>query len=272
MKVMAKTTSGHSRIKHGVLLAIDVGNTKIALGVFRQGKIITSWQIATDINKMVDEYAVLLLNLLSQKDIAVADIEGVALCSVVPPLTPLFEELSQHHLGISPLVISAGIKTGIRIRMDNPREVGSGRVANAVAGHQLYGGPVVIVDLGTATTFDIVSKEGDYVGGVIAPGIGIAAEALNRHTAQLPRVELIAPPHVIGKNTISAMQSGIVFGYVGLIEGIVGRISRELGESPHVIATGGLATPLAKITPVIEDIDPSLTLKGLYFIYERTKP
>ena len=238
----------------------------------KQGKIIATWQIAADIDKMVDEYAALLLNLLSYKSITASDIEGAALCSVVPPLTPTFEQLCQHHLGVPSLVISAGVKTGMRIRMDNPREVGGDRVANAIAGYQLYGGPVIIIDLGTATTFDVVSEEGDYLGGAIAPGIGIAAEALNKCTSQLPRVELTAPSHVIGKNTITAMQSGIVFGYIGLIEGLVARISREMGTTPHVIATGGLARPLTGITSVIEAIEPDLTLKGLCFIYQMNKP
>ncbi|MCD6358602.1 MAG: type III pantothenate kinase [Dehalococcoidia bacterium] len=258
---------------HKVLLAIDIGNTKVAIGVFRQDKIIATWHIATDTNKMIDEYAALLLNLLYyNKKITASDIEGAILCSVVPPLTPLFEQLCQQHLDVAPMVVGAGTRTGIRILMNNPKEVGGDRVANAIAGHKLYGGPLIIIDMGTATTFDVVSQEGDYLGGAIAPGMGIAAEALNRYTAQLPRVKLTAPSHVVGKNTISAMQSGIVFGYIGLIEGIIGRISNELGSSPRVIATGGLAEALTKITPAISDIDPDLTLKGLYFIYQRNKP
>lgn len=272
MRAMIKNTPGHDNEKRKVLLVIDIGNTKIALGIFEHGEVIATWHITTDISRMMDEYATLLLTLIHHKRIALSDIEGIAMCSVVPPLTPVFQELCRHHLGVSPLVVSAGIKTGMRIRMDNPREVGGDRVANAVAGHRLYGGPVIIIDLGTATTFDVVSRDGDYLGGAIAPGVGIAAEALSKYTSQLPRVELIAPTRAIGKNTISAMQSGIVFGYIGLIEGLVARISRELGESPHIIATGGLVTPLAEITPIIEDIDPNLTLKGLYFIYQMNKP
>ena len=258
--------------KDKVLLAIDIGNTKIAIGIFKQAEIVATWRISTDLNRMIDEYTALILNLLDyNKKIKASDIEGIVLCSVVPPLTPLFEQLCQQHFNITPMVIGAGAKTGMRILMDNPREVGSDRVANAVAGHQLYGGPAIIIDMGTATTFDVISREGDYLGGAIAPGMGISAEALNKYTAQLPRVELTAPPHAIGKNTISAMQSGIVFGYVGLIEGIINRISHELGDSPIVIATGGMAESLIKITSAIKGIDPNLTLQGLYFIYQRNK-
>jgi len=220
---------------------------------------------------MSDEYAALLLNLLHHQGLDASDIEEVALCSVVPPLTATFEELFQRYFHISLLVVEAGVKTGVRIRMDNPREVGADRIANAVAAHQLYGGPIIIADLGTATTFDTVSKEGDYLGGAIAPGIVTAAEALFMRAAKLPRVELVRPTQVIGTSTIAAMQSGIVFGYVALVEGMVARIQKELGGKTKVVATGGYAELIAKETSVIDVINPTLTLTGLRLIYLMNK-
>ena len=250
-----------------MLLAIDIGNTNIILGVFEGEELRATWRIATGIHRMPDEYAALLLNLLHHKSLDISDIDKVALCSVVPPLTTHFEELSQQYLNTSPLVVGAGVKTGVRIRMDNPREVGADRIVNAAAAHHLYGGPVIIVDLGTATTFDTVSREGDYLGGAIAPGINIAAESLFARAAALPRVELLRPENAIGTNTISAMQSGLFFGYVGLVEGIVARIQKELPEKATVVATGGYARLIAKETPVIEIVNPDLTLIGLRLIY-----
>lgn len=254
-----------------MLLAVDIGNTKIAVGVFKEERLLATWRLATSLDKTADEYAVLLLSLLSQKDLVISEISEAVLCSVVPPFTPTLEELCRHYFGISPLIVGAGVKTGVRICTDNPREVGADRVVNAVAAHRLYGGPVIVIDLGTATTLDVVSKEGDYLGGVIAPGMGIAVEALYKHTAQLPRVELTRPKRVIGKNTVACMQSGIIFGYVGLIEGLVARIRQELGENARVIATGGLAEVLAKETQEIEAVNPELTLVGLQIIHELNK-
>lgn len=250
-----------------MLLAIDIGNTNITLGVFKDSELRATWRIATGIHRMPDEYAALILDLLHHKSLDISDIDKVALCSVVPPLTTNFEELSQRYFNTSPLVIGAGVKTGVRIRMDNPREVGADRIVNAAAAHHLYGGPVIIVDLGTATTFDTVSKEGDYLGGAIAPGINIAAESLFTRAAALPRVELTRPERAIGTNTISAMQSGLIFGYVGLVEGIVARIQKELTEKAKVVATGGYAGLIAKETSVIEIVNPDLTLIGLRLIY-----
>lgn len=254
-----------------MLLAIDIGNTKIALGVFVGEELRSTWRISTDRDKTAEEYAVLLFNLMSQEGLTKADIDGAVLCSVVPPLTPTIEQLCRRHFGVSPLLIEAGVKTGVRICTDNPREVGADRVVNAAAAHRLYTGPVIVIDFGTATTFDAVSKEGDYLGGAIAPGIGIAAEALYERTAQLPRVELIRPKQAIGKSTVTAMQSGIVFGYVGLIEGVVAHIRRELGKGVKVVATGTLAEIIAKETPVVEAVNPHLTLIGLRVIYEMNK-
>ena len=250
-----------------MLLVIDIGNTDTTLGVFDGEELRATWHLATEIHRRADEYAALLSNLLHYQHIDTSDIKEVALCSVVPPLIPTFEELFKRYFHISPLVVGAGVKTGVRIRMDNPREVGADRIVNTAAGHHLYGGPLIITDLGTATTFDIVSREGDYLGGVIAPGIVTAAEALFMRAAVLPRVELVRPKRAIGTNTITAMQSGIIFGYVGLVESIVSRVQQELGEKAKVVATGGYAELIAKETPVIEVVNPDLTLVGLRLIY-----
>jgi type III pantothenate kinase len=249
-----------------MLLTIDIGNTTIKLGVFEGDNLKASWHIATDIDRLADEYAVVLLELLKQKGIAVDAVKKVAMCSVVPPLTATFEELLSNYFGISPLVIEAGVKTGVRIRMDNPREVGADRIVNAAAAHNLYGGPVIIVDLGTATTFDAVSADGDYLGGAIAPGMVIAIETLSEKAAMLPRVELTKPAKAIGSNTVSAMQSGILFGYVGLVEGLVSRIKKELGEKTQVVATGGYARLIAAETAIIDAVNTDLTLHGLKLI------
>jgi len=250
-----------------MLLAIDIGNTVTTLGVFGDSELRATWQLATNIGRMADEHAALLLNLLDHQGLKPSDITKAALCCVVPPLLATYEELFQRYFHVSPLVIAAGVKTGVRIRMENPKEVGADRIANAAAAHHLYQGPIIIVDLGTATTFDVVSREGDYLGGAIAPGINTAAEALFRQASMLPRVELAAPKQAIGSNTASAMQSGIVFGYVGLIEGIVSRIQQELGGKAKVVATGGWADIIARETAVIESVNPDLTLIGLRIIY-----
>jgi len=254
-----------------MLLAVDIGNTSITLGVFDGEKLRATWHMATGVHRMSDEYASLLLSLLRNQGIDKADIKAVALCSVVPPLTTTFVSLSQRYFHTAPLVVGAGVKTGVRIRMDNPREVGADRIVNAAAAHHLYEGPIIITDLGTATTFDTVSKEGDYLGGAIAPGIAAAAEAMFVQAAMLPRVELVRPKHAIGTNTIAAMQSGIVFGYVGLIEGMVARIQQELGEKAKVVATGGFAELIAKETAIIDVVNPNLTLIGLSLIYLMNK-
>ncbi len=251
-----------------MLLAIDVGNTNIAVGVFEGERLRATWNVATDLNKTADEYAVLFLNLLPREGLTLSDIDHAIIASVVPPLEPIFEELSQRYFGISPLVVGPGVKTGVRICTDNPREVGADRVANAAAAHHLYGGPLILIDFGTATTVDAVSKEGDYLGGAIAPGIGIAAEALFERASKLPRIELIPPERAIGKNTVASMQSGIIFGYVGLIESLVTRIRRELGSRVRVVATGGLAEVIATETKVIDTVDMHLTLIGLRLIHE----
>lgn len=254
-----------------MLLAIDIGNTNTNIGVFNRDKLKATWRIATGVHRMADEYASLLLHLFEHEGVAVNQITDAILCSVVPPLAGVFEEMCRHYLKVVPLLVEAGVKTGVQIAMDNPREVGADRIVNAVAAHHLYGGPVIVIDLGTATTFDAVSKEGDYLGGAIAPGIAIATEALFARTAVLPRVELTHPKRAIGRNTVDAMQSGIVFGYAGLIEGIVIRIQQELAGKARVVATGGYADLLARETPVIEEVNSDLTLTGLRLIYEMNK-
>jgi len=251
-----------------MLLAIDIGNTTVALGVFEGEKLKATWRLSTDVHKLADEYAALLLNLLTLESLSFSDVDEAIISSSVPPMVTTFEELCRRYCKITPLVVGAGIKTGVRISLDNPREVGADRVVNAAAAHRLYGGPLIVIDLGTATTLDVVSAEGDYLGGAIAPGIGISADALFERAAKLPRVELTHPKRAIGRNTVAAMQSGIIFGYVGLIEGIVVRMRKELGGKVRVIATGGLAGIIAKETDVIEVLDPDLTLVGLRLIHE----
>jgi len=251
-----------------MLLCIDIGNTNIVLGMYRQEELISHWRISTQHERMPDEYAMLMLDLFRHVGHSSEEVQGIALASVVPPLTGIFEEVCERYLGREPLVVTPGIRTGVRIRYDNPREVGADRVVNAVATHRLYGGPACVVDFGTATTFDAISAEGDYLGGAIAPGITISAEALFQRTAKLPRIDLVRPPRAIGSNTVESMQSGILFGYVGLVEGMIVRFREELGSRMKVIGTGGLAPIIAKETRSIEIVDPWLTLKGLRIIWE----
>jgi type III pantothenate kinase len=254
-----------------MLLAIDIGNTNVKLGAFDGDHLQATWNLATGIHRTTDEYGEVVLGLMERRQIAPSSITGVVLCGVVPPLLHTFVELCKRYLQTRPLVVEAGVKTGMRIRLDNPREVGPDRVVNAVAGQNLYGKPLIIIDLGTATTFDVVSQEGDYLGGAIAPGINIASEALFARTAVLPRIEMVKPRQVIGRNTVSAMQSGIIFGYIDLIEGMIRRIDQELGTKAKVIATGGQAYPFAEEIAAIDVVNPSLTLIGLRLIYEMNK-
>jgi type III pantothenate kinase len=254
-----------------MLLAIDIGNTKIAFGFFENEKLQNTLQIATSIHRLPDEYASLLLNLLPHHGIAREDIKEAIMCSVVPPLVAVFQELCRRYLGIPLLVIEPGVRTGVRIHLDNPREIGGDRIVNAAAAYRLYGGPAIVIDTGTATTFDVISEEGDYLGGAIAPGMEIGSETLYTRTARLPRIELSRPKNAIGKNTISAMQSGIIFGYVGLIEGMIARLRQELEGNVKIIATGGYAEIIARETKVIEVVNPHLTLLGLQLIHEMNK-
>jgi len=255
-----------------MLLAIGIGNTSIKLGVFEGDNLAATWHVSTDIRRLSDEYAVMLFNLLKHSGVEAAGIKEAAVWCTVPSLIPTFEELLQKHFHIMPLVVAAGVKTGVRIRMDNPREVGADRIANAAAAHSLYKGPVIIVDMGTATTFDTVSREGDYMGGAIAPGIMMAAEALFTRPAQLYRVQLTAPKKAIGTSTVSAMQSGIIFGYTSLVEGMVARIQRELPEKAKVVATGGYASLILNETGIIDAVNPDLSLIGLRIINQLNRP
>lgn len=250
-----------------MLLTIDIGNTNVTLGLFRGEELGPRWRLATEHERMPDEYGLQLLGLLSHAGLKPQDLSGVCLASVVPPLTGKFTEASRVYLGYDPLVVDAGIKTGVHIRYEDPRAVGADRVADAAAVQKLYGTPACVVDFGTATTFDAISANGDYLGGAIAPGIGIAAEALFQRTAKLPRVELQRPPAAIGRNTVHSMQSGLLFGHAALVEGMVARFRKELGPQTKVIGTGGLAELVAKETDVIQIIAPWLTLDGLRIIW-----
>lgn len=254
-----------------MLLAIDIGNSNIVLGIYDEERLIACWRAATKAERTTDEYAVLLANFFAQRDVSFASMDGCIISNVVPPLTLVFLELCERYLDTTPLFVGAGIKTGVRIRYDNPQQLGADRMVNALAAKRLYGTPAIVVDFGTATKFECLSAEGDYLGGAIAPGIGISVEALFRHTAKLPRIELALPPRAIGTNTVTSMQSGVLYGYVGLVEGLVRRLRRELGGQARVIATGGLASVIAAQTPVIETVDPDLTLQGLRLIYEMNR-
>jgi len=254
-----------------MLLAIDIGNTNITLGLYDGEKLGPRWRLATDHDRMPDEYGITLISLFQHAGLDTQDIHGIALASVVPPLTGTFEQACQKYAGHAPLVVDAGVKTGVRVKYDDPKQVGADRVVDAAAAQKLYGGPACIVDFGTATTFDAISVEGDYLGGAIAPGIGIAAEALFQRAAKLPRVDLHRPPSPIGKNTVHSIQSGLLFGYVGLVEGMVARFRTELGPKMKVIGTGGLAEIIAQETKVIEIIAPWLTLDGLRLVWELNK-
>jgi type III pantothenate kinase len=252
-----------------MLLALDIGNTNVTIGVFEGQELRATWRIATDVERLADEYAVTLLGLLNASEIDRGGIHHAIMASVVPDLAPIFEQLCERYFGVEPIIVGTGTKTGVRVVYDNPREVGADRIVDVVAALHEYGPPpLIIVDFGTATVFDAVSAEGDYLGGAIAPGIGISSEALFERAAKLYRVELERPKTAIGKNTVAAIQSGTLYGYVGLIEGMVARFKRELGGSARVIATGGWARLLAKETQVFDEVDPNLTLTGLRLIYE----
>jgi type III pantothenate kinase len=251
-----------------MLLAIDIGNTNITIGLYENETLGPRWRLATDHERMPDEYGLQVLGLLNHAGHNPEAVSGVCLASVVPPLTGKFVEACRKYLRCDPLVVDTGVKTGVRIRYEDPRAVGADRIVDAAAVQHLYGGPACVVDFGTATTFDAISTEGDYLGGAIAPGIGIAAEALFLRTAKLPRVDLHRPPAAIGRNTVHAMQSGLLFGYVSLVEGMVARFRKELGPSMKVIGTGGLAEVVSQETEVIEIIAPWLTLDGLRIVWD----
>lgn len=251
-----------------MILVIDVGNTNIVLGMYDGEALTHHWRIATDRTKTTDEYGMLVKSLFDHSNVTFDQVEGVILSSVVPPVIFPLEQMCQRYFGMRPLVVGPGVKTGLDIHVDNPREVGADRIVNAVAGIAKYAGPLIIVDFGTATTYCYIDENRRYHGGVISPGIMISVEALYQRAAKLPRIEFAAPSGVIGKNTVQAMQSGTYFGYVAQVDGIVKRIKRDVGEAT-VVATGGLARLISEQAETIDIVDPFLTLDGLRLIYER---
>jgi type III pantothenate kinase len=255
-----------------VLLTIDVGNTNTVLGVFEGTELRAHWRLTTRREQTADEYGVLVRNLFAGTGLDPARVEAIALASVVPPLTPVLVELARSYLGRDPLVIGPGVKTGMPILYEPPGDVGADRIVNGVAAFATYGGPVIVVDFGTATTLDLITRKGEYAGGVICPGIGISADALFQRAARLPRVDVRHPGRVVGRSTVGSMQSGLYFGYAAMCEGLIARIRAELGEPARVVATGGLAPTLAGEIPSIEKVDPVLTLVGLRLIFERNLP
>lgn len=255
-----------------MLLAVDVGNTHAVLGLFDGTKLIHDFRIESSLARSVDEYQVLLHSLLTLSGFAPEEVEASIMASVVPPLTEPLTEAIDRAFGRQTLLVGPGIKTGIKIRYENPREVGADRIVNAVAAYERTQGPVIVVDFGTATTFDCISGAGEYLGGVIAPGIRISAEALTRRAAKLMPAEIQKPPQTIGRNMIHSMQSGLVFGYVGLVDGLVHRIRAEMNVSCPVLATGGLASLIAADSETIDEVDAYLTLDGLRLLHERNNP
>ena len=251
-----------------MLLVVDVGNTNIALGAFIANELKSSWRLKTEIGKASDEYGVQIIGFLQHAGLDVRECEGVIISSVVPPLARAVNEIAKKYLGHTPILIDPCQAPGVAVEIDRPEEVGADRVVNTAAAFVRHGGPCIVIDFGTATTFDVVSAAGNYVGGAIAPGLGLAAEALAAHASRLYRVEFTPPATVVGKSTIHAMQSGIMLGYLSLVEGMIHRFHNELGNC-KVVATGGFAALFARHTSVIDAVDPNLTLEGLCIIYER---
>lgn len=254
-----------------MILVMDTGNTNIVLGVYEGNELKYHWRMETYRHKTEDEYAMQVKSLFTHVGLRFEDIHGIIISSVVPPVMFPLEQMCQKYFNIKPVVVGPGIKTGLNIQYENPREVGADRIVNAVAAIEEYGSPLIIVDFGTATTYCYVNENGGYMGGAIAPGIGISMEALFDRASKLPRIELTRPDNVVGKNTVTAMQSGIVFGYVGQVEGIVARLKAQSKEEPKVIATGGMADLIASESNAIDVVDNFLTLKGLHLIYKRNK-
>src|SRR5574341_1443638 len=251
-----------------MLLAIDIGNTNVVLGVFDEEKLVESWRVGTKTQITSDEYAMVLKDLFGFAGLELKQVTGVIISTVVPPLLPVMAEMSRKYFKLEPLVVTHDIRTGITLRYDNPGEIGADRIVNAAAAYRMFGGPLIIIDFGTATTFCAVTKAGEYLGGAIVPGVKISAEALFQRASKLPRFELVKPAAIIGKDTVSAMQAGIIYGYAGLVDGIVERMKKELSPDAMVVATGGLAELVAPETQSIKEIKPHLTLEGLRLLYE----
>jgi type III pantothenate kinase len=262
-----------------MLLVLDVGNTNTVLGVFeprpsdmsQTRRLIAHWRVTTAKSQTVDEYGVLFRNLFAMNGLEVASVQGTVISSVVPPLDSTLREVCERYFQVKPLFIEPGVKTGMPVHYDNPAEVGADRIVNSVAAYEKYGGPCIVVDFGTATTFDVISQKGEYMGGVITPGIGISADALFSRTARLPRVDIRKPPRVLATNTVNSVQSGLYYGYLGLIDGILERLMAELGREMTVVATGGLASLMSSGSKYIREVDDFLTLEGLRIIYDRNQ-
>ena len=251
-----------------MLLAVDIGNTNITIGLFDGDQLKATWRISSDSSRTSDEYGLLVTQMIISSGLNPMDIKNICMCSVVPPLTPTFHDLCTKYFETLPLLVGGGTKTGIKITYDSPRDVGADRIIDAAAAITIYGGPIIVVDLGTATVFDAITAEGEYLGGAIAPGMGVSGDALFRSTSQLRRVELIPPSTSIGRNTQHSIQSGLVLGYSELIKGMIKRFKNELGEHSNVIATGGMAATIAEEVDAFDHIDPDLTLKGLQIIHK----
>ena len=254
-----------------MILVMDIGNTNIVLGIWGQDQLLHHWRLETDRHKTEDEFGMQVKALLNDAGLTFASVNGIIMSSVVPPIMAALERMCRKYFRIKPLIVGPGVKTGLNIKYDNPREVGADRIVNAVAAIEEYGAPLIIVDFGTATTYCYINEHRQYMGGAIAPGINISTEALYSRASKLPRIEIARPASVVGKNTVSAMQAGIVYGYVGQAEGIVARMKAESRQQPKVIATGGMASLIADESAAIDKVDPFLTLKGLYLIYKRNQ-